>query len=71
MSVVPPCLFRWDSHLAMSVVPGAQKYLRNDINFEALDKEAMLMTDLESAKQMQEQKSILFRKIFAAGKNEL
>ena len=52
-------------------LPDAQKYLRNDVNFETLDKEAMLMSDLESAKQMQDHKTILFRKIFAAGKIEL
>jgi len=49
-------------------LPDSQKYLRKDIDFAVLDKEVMRMTDLESAKQMSEQRSLLFRKIFNQAK---
>ena len=42
----------------------AEQYLRKDVSFNDLDKIAMSMNDLESAKQMKEQRKILFKKIF-------
>ena len=45
-------------------LPNAEQYLRPGIDFHTLDKIAMSMTDLESAKQMHEQRKLLFRKIF-------
>jgi transposase InsO family protein len=45
-------------------LPEAAKYLRKEITFTELEQLAMSMTDLESAKQMHEQRKILFQKIF-------
>jgi hypothetical protein len=42
----------------------AEKYLKKGITFSDLDKIAMAMTDLESAKKMHEQRKILFQNIF-------
>ena len=46
-------------------LPNAKDYLKPDSSFEALDEIAMSMTDLESAKQLQSARSILFNKIFS------
>lgn len=45
-------------------LPNATQYLKPEISFAALDKEAMAMTDLESAKQLHAERSKLFRQIF-------
>jgi len=45
-------------------LPHAEQYLKHGVNFTDLDKIAMAMSDLESAKQVQEQRKLLFRKIF-------
>ena len=47
-------------------LPNAKQYLKKGISFADLDREAMQMTDLESAKQMHNQRNLLFRKIFSA-----
>ena len=52
-------------------LPNAEQYLQDKINFIDLDKEALQLTDLESAKQMKNQRKILFNKIFSNEKNEL
>jgi transposase InsO family protein len=46
-------------------LPNAKSYLKKKINFADLDKVAMSMTDLESAKQMHEKRKLLFQEIFA------
>jgi transposase InsO family protein len=45
-------------------LPNAEKYLKKGMNFSDLEKIALAMTDFESAKQMHEQRKILFQKIF-------
>ncbi len=45
-------------------LPNAEGYLRKGTTFIGLDKIAMSMSDLESAKQMHEKRKLLFRKIF-------
>ena len=45
-------------------LPNAESYLRPDVCFEELDKKAIRMTDLESAKQLANARSKLFEKIF-------
>lgn len=45
-------------------LPNSEKYLKKGISFSELEKMAMKMTDLESAKQMHKQRKILFQKIF-------
>lgn len=42
----------------------AEKYLKKGMDFSTLDKQAILMTDLEAAKQMHEHRKLLFEKIF-------
>ena len=44
----------------------AKHYLKKDVTFKKLDKIAMEKTDLEAAKEMQEEKRKLFREIFNA-----
>lgn len=51
-------------------LPDAKQYLKAGMSFEKLNHEVMLMTDLESAKQMHDQKSKLFARIFAKEKFE-
>jgi transposase InsO family protein len=46
-------------------LPTAERYIKKGISFSDLDKIAMSMTDLESAKQMCEKRKILFQEIFA------
>jgi transposase InsO family protein len=48
----------------MKSLPNAEQYLRKGVNFNDLDKIAMSMSDLESAKLMHDQRKLLFRKIF-------
>ncbi len=45
-------------------LPNAGQYLNSGVSFADLDKEALSMTDLESAKRVSEQRKLLFRKIF-------
>jgi transposase InsO family protein len=45
-------------------LPDADKYLRQGVSFDELDKVAMLMSDLESAKLMHGHRKLLFREIF-------
>lgn len=46
-------------------LPDAESHLRPGVCFKELDKEAVKMTDLESAKQLSNARSKLFQKIFA------
>jgi hypothetical protein len=50
----------------LKALPQAEGYLKEGITFSHLDQQAMLMTDLESAKKMNDQRNILFRRIFTA-----
>lgn len=45
-------------------LPSAEKYLKKGISFSNLDKVAMAMNDLKSAKQMHDERQLLFQKIF-------
>lgn len=45
-------------------LPNAEGYLKSGVCFAKLDKEAMQMTDLESAKQLSDARSKLFQQIF-------
>lgn len=45
-------------------LPHAEQYLKKGVSFAGLDKMAMAMSDFESAKQVHEQRKLLFRKIF-------
>jgi transposase InsO family protein len=45
-------------------LPDAEQYLKPGVSFADLDKMAMSMSDLESAKQVQGERKLLFRKIF-------
>jgi len=45
-------------------LPNAETFLKEGISFDSLDKEAVLLTDLEAAKQMQEARGKLFQIIF-------
>lgn len=46
-------------------LPNAAQYLKKCFNFDKLNKIAMSMTDLESAKIMHEQRQLLCQKIFS------
>ena len=46
-------------------IPSAEKYLKNGVTFEKMDKIAMKHTDNEMAKIVQEERSKLFDKVFA------
>lgn len=45
-------------------LPNAQAYLKEGVSFESLDNEAMAITDLECAKQLNKARTELFNKIF-------
>lgn len=45
-------------------LPNAQQYLKPEITFEMLDKEAARLTDLEAAKLMREARKKLYAEIF-------
>jgi len=51
-------------------LPNAKNYLKDNISFKQLDQEVMAMTDLESAKIVNKQREILFKKIFPSGVNK-
>jgi hypothetical protein len=45
-------------------LPNTREYLKEGVSFETLDKEAVAITDLECARQLNKARTELFKKIF-------